>query len=157
MNRIPDALFAQMMPRAIAWAEGQEQQICSRGISLDQRGDDIARLAGVQQRERVRLLAVSQIPLPDEADLRRAAQDFGLLTTDTGGLTIGYGIYVLQKCWGDVKLVAHELKHVFQYEQCGGISGFLKKYLSEINEYGYPAAPMEQDAISFAYRMFPNK
>ena len=100
---------------------------------------------------------MSEIPLPHEADLRQAAQDFGLLTADTGGLTIGYGIFVLQRCWSNAKLVAHELMHVAQYEQCGGISGFVHKYLYEVNEYGYPAAPMEQDAIAFAEKMFPHK
>jgi hypothetical protein len=55
----------------------------------------------------------------------------------------------------DPKLVAHELMHVAQYERLGSIPAFLQQYLSEVNQYGYPAAPMEQEAIAFAEREFP--
>jgi hypothetical protein len=157
MSRIPDALFAQMLPRATAWAEMQARHILERGIGLSERGIEVARHAGVQHPERVRLLPVATIPIPEEADLRQAAQEFGLITQQTAGLTIGYGIFVLQNCSNDAKLVAHELMHVAQCENSGGIPGFLVKYLSEVNEYGYPEAPMEQQAIAFAESEFPSR
>jgi hypothetical protein len=55
-----------------------------------------------------------------------------------------------------VQLIAHEVVHVAQYEACGGMAAFLQKYLSEVNENGYPEAPMEQAAIKFAEREFPS-
>ena len=41
-------------------------------------------------------------------------------------------------------------------ERHGSILAFLRQYLSEINEYGYSASPMEQEAIVFAEKLFPN-
>jgi hypothetical protein len=47
--------------------------------------------------------------------------------------------------------------HVAQYERHGSIIAFLQQYLSEVNEYGYPAAAMEQEAIAFAESVFPSR
>jgi hypothetical protein len=44
--------------------------------------------------------------------------------------------------------------HVAQYERHGSLLAFLQQYLSEVNEYGYPAAPMEHEAIVFADKLF---
>jgi hypothetical protein len=156
MSLIPDSLFVGMLPRATAWARTQARRILTQGVGLNERGIEIARRAGVQHPEQVRLLFVAAIPLPEEADLRQAAQNFGLITEETAGLTLGHGIFALERCRNDQKLVAHELKHVAQSESCGGFDGFLQKYLSEVNEYGYPEAPMEQEAIAFAESEFPS-
>ena len=126
-----------------------------RSLILVPHGQEIARRAGVSRPESVRLLAVPEIPLPAEADLRQAARQFDLITQDTAGLTIGHGIFVREQCLKDAKLVAHELMHVAQYERHGSILGFLARDLSECNEFGYPAAPMEQEAIAFAVSVFP--
>ncbi|HEX4665027.1 MAG TPA: hypothetical protein VH207_00400 [Chthoniobacterales bacterium] len=56
-------------------------------------------------------------------------------------------------CWRDRALVAHELAHTAQYERLGGIAPFLKQYLFECLTIGYPAAPMEQEAIAEARRL----
>jgi len=37
------------------------------------------------------------------------------------------------------------------------IIAFLQKYLSEVNDCGYPAAPAEQEAIAFAESVFPRR
>jgi hypothetical protein len=34
---------------------------------------------------------------------------------------------------------------------------FVQQYLSEVNQYGYPAAAMEQEAIVFAGSVFPSR
>ncbi len=156
MPHISDSQLAEMLPRATAWAEMQERRILEQGCSLNQQGIEVARRAGVQHPEYVRLLYVAEIPLPKEADLAQAAHEFGLITPSTGGLTIGHGIFVRQHHTSD-SLVAHELKHVAQYENCGSIAAFLQTYLSEVNEHGYPQAPMEQEAIIFAEKEFPAK
>jgi len=157
MAQIPEHLFNLMLPRAAAWAQQQEKFTLrhSAALVLIPEGQDIARRAGVQRPNAVRLLAVPELPLPDEADLREAARAFGLITLETAGLTIGHGIFVRQDCLNDAKLIAHELMHVAQYERHGSILAFLRQYLSEVNEYGYPAAPMEQEAIAFAGTVFP--
>jgi hypothetical protein len=147
-----------MLPRAAAWAQQQERLMLGNkeSLVLIPEGQVIARRAGVSQPEAVRILAVPEIPLPEEADLREAAVAFGLITPGTAGLTIGYGIFVRQDCLKDPKLIAHELMHVAQYERLRSIPAFLQQYLSEVNQYGYPAAPMEQEAITFAESVFPS-
>jgi hypothetical protein len=155
--RIPDELFAQLLPRAAGWAEKQEQYILMHpnSLPLTEQGERLAVRAGVQQPKRVRLLAVPEMPLPEEMDLREAANALDLITPSTAGLTIGYGIFV-EPNW-DSSLLAHELVHVAQYEQCGSIRNFLQRYIGECNEYGYPDAPMEQAAIAFASSEYPPK
>jgi hypothetical protein len=69
-------------------------------------------------------------------------------------MTIGHGIFVLQDCLQNPNLIAHELMHVAQYERHGSLLAFLQQYLSEVNDYGYPAAPMEHEAIVFADKLF---
>ncbi len=64
-------------------------------------------------------------------------------------------MFIVEKYRTEAWLVAHELKHVAQYESCDGFDGFLRKYLSEVNLYGYLEAPMEQEAIAFASSSFP--
>jgi len=156
---IPQNIFNDMLPRAATWAQQQEQIMLgsAQAQRLTQAGQEIARRAGVARPEAVRILAVPEIPLPEEADLRAAAVNFGLITPGTAGLTIGYGIFVRQSCFNDAKLIAHELKHVAQYERHGGIPGFLQHYLAEVNQHGYPAAPMEQEAVAFAESVFPTE
>jgi len=39
--------------------------------------------------------------------------------------------------------------HVAQFERFGGIHAFLAKYLREILENGYDAAPLELEAVAF--------
>ncbi len=154
---IPENVFNEMLPRAAAWAQQQEQFMLGNPASLVlvPQGQDIARRAGVSDPLAVRILGVPEIPLPDALDLRQAAIAFGLITPGTAGLTIGRGIFVRQDSLKDAKLIAHELKHVAQYERLGSILAFLQQYLTEVNQHGYPAAPMEQEAIAFAETEFP--
>jgi hypothetical protein len=87
----------------------------------------------------------------------KSNRNTSLITPETAGLTIGQGIFVRADCANDAKLIAHELKHVAQYDRHGSIIAFLQQYLSEVNEYGYPAAAMEQEAIAFAESVFPTR
>ena len=149
MTRIPDAMLAELHPRVTAWVEAQERLILEQGEGLDESEMRIASQAGVLKPERVRLLAVAQVPLPQEGTLRRAAQAFGFVSEMTDGLTVGYGFFVRKSRRKDPALVAHELVHVAQYERYGGVQGFLAKYLAEINDHGYDSAPLELEAVAF--------
>jgi hypothetical protein len=155
---IPEHILNEMLPRAAAWAQQQELLMLSHKDSLVLIPEEqaTARRAGVAQPEAVRILGVPEIPLPEEADLRDAAVAVGLITPGTAGLTIGHGIFIRRECLNDSKLIAHELKHVAQFERYGSIPAFLQQYLSEVNQYGYPAAPMELEAIVFAEACFPS-
>lgn len=149
MRRIPDAMLADLQPLVAAWVEDQERRILEQGEALNESELRIAKAAGVLHPERVRILAVTKTPLPEERSLRRAAQAFGFVSEMTDGLTAGYGFFVRDFRRHDPTLVAHELAHVAQYERLGGIEPFLAKYLAEINENGYDAAPLELEAVAF--------
>lgn len=145
--------FAQLFPLAVAWAEQQENHILQNGVQLTSSQITDARLVSVVNPEKVRLLKVNQIPLPSEPSLRTAAQMTGLITANTIGLTLRYGVFIRRDFWNDRKIVVHELVHVAQYERLGGIDKFLQKYLQECIIIGYPQAPMEQEAITLSNKI----
>lgn len=147
MNGISPEQLAALLPLACAWAEEQETLILRDGFALTTSQLEDARLAGVRQPERVRLLRVSQIPLPEHPILRAAAEATRLISPGTSGLTLRYGIYIRSDHWGVRRLVVHELVHTSQYERFGGFRAFLQAYLEQCLTCGYPDAPLEQEAV----------
>jgi hypothetical protein len=145
--------LAELFPLAVTWAEQQEDYILQNGILLTPSQVTDARLIPVVNPEKVRLLKVNQIPLPAEPLLKTAAQMTGLITANTIGLTLRYGVFIGKDFWNERKIVVHELAHVAQYERLGGISQFLQKYLQECITIGYPQAPMEQEAIRISSKI----
>jgi len=145
--------FEHLLPRAAAWASGEESRILAAGIALTATQLSDARRVGVAQPERIRLLVVDSIPRPDDPILRAASEATGLLSPFTAGLSLRYGIYVRSEFVDDRFLIAHELVHTAQYERCGGIIEFLRQYLHECLAIGYPDAPMEQEAIILSERL----
>jgi hypothetical protein len=154
MNR--EALLAQLerlIPLAARWAEALETRILRDGVPLSEEELIDARALGVREPARVRLLCLASVPTPDDVALRAAAAAVQFLTPATRGLALRYGIFVRADCWRDRGLIAHELAHTEQYERLGGIEPFLRQYLGECLAIGYPAAPMEQEAIAAAGRL----
>ncbi len=145
--------FSFLMPLACKWAEDQEQVILRNGDALSDVQLADARNVGVIHPERIRLLIVNQIPMPDHPALNAAATAIHLITPSTAGLTLRYGIYIRSDHRNNRQLITHELVHSAQYERLGGFLPFLQQYLYECNTIGYPAAPMEQEAISTAAQM----
>ena len=88
---------------------------------------------------------VDRLPLPSDPELKAAALATGLLGPGMVGLTLNYGIYL---CHGHdtARLLSHEFRHVYQYEQLGSIAEYLPVYLKQIVDYGYMKAPFEVDA-----------
>lgn len=144
----------ELLPLAASWAEEQERHILAAGTALaEEQLADAARV-GVMQPERVRLLAVSGIPAPEHPVLRAASEATGLISPFTAGLTLRYGIFVRSDFIDDRRLIAHELVHTGQYERFGSVAAFLRQYLSECLTIGYPAAPLEQEAILRSEELF---
>jgi hypothetical protein len=135
----------RLMPKAIAWAEARAAEITTTGVPLTDLELRLAHLVGVQEPERVRILEVSEIPQPQDPELRQAVAATGLLGPHTIGLTLGYGIYIVAGHSSN-RLVSHECRHVYQYEIAGSIRNYLPAYLAEIASDGYEAAPLEMDA-----------
>ena len=137
-----------ILPLATRWVHEQEQRIVSEGILLAPNEAFLAHLAGVRNPEKVRLMHVDFIPMPEDTVLRKANELVNLVSPVTAGITFGYGIYIRDDIWGDRKLLAHELVHVAQYERFGSVGAFLKEYLDECLSIGYPNGPLEQEAIT---------
>jgi hypothetical protein len=142
--------FQRLIPLACRWAEAQERVIAETGRPLNAEELELARRMGIFRAERVRILAVAEIPAPEHLQLRMAAQQVGLFGSETAGMTLRYGIFVQHDSANDRRLVAHELGHVKQYERMGGFRAFMERYLFECMMMGYPNTPMEQEAEEIA-------
>jgi hypothetical protein len=147
MNNQIQAILPELLPIAAQWASEQERRILRDGVPLSAISLDDARTVGVKSPESIRLLKVDSIPVPDHPLLMQAAAATSLISPATAGLTLRYGIFIRADCWTNRRLIAHECAHTAQYERIGSIEQFLAQYLEECVEIGYPAAPMEQEAV----------
>ena len=140
-------LVPVMLPLAVAWLARQERRILAEGVPLDADQLADARTLGVAAPERVRLLCLPRLPLPDNRLVRAVALRTGTLATGTIGLSARYGIFLREPYHRERHLLVHELTHTRQYERLGGIRPFLRQYLRECLTVGYWKAPMEWEAI----------
>jgi hypothetical protein len=149
---LPDQ-FEVLFPLAVQWAEAKEKVILEHGTALSQQYVQDAKSVGVKYPERVRIYKVFQIPIPKHPILKAAAEATQLITPATIGISLGYGIFIHNNFADDRYTIVHELAHTMQYEKFGGLYPFLKKYLWECIEIGYPQTPMEQEAIRLAEKI----
>lgn len=155
-RKIIIAQFEKLLPLAAKWASSLETRILREGLALSEQELADARAIGVREPQRVRLLSLNSVPVPDDFTLRTAAAAIQFLTPATRGLTLRYGIFVRRDCWRDRRLIAHELVHTTQYERLGGFEPFLRQYLSQCLTIGYPEAPLEQEAILAVNHLGPD-
>ena len=139
-------LVTVMLPLAVAWLGRQARRILAEGVPLD--ADQLADACalGIAAPERVRLLCLPRLPLPDNRLVRAVALRTGTLATGTIGLSARYGIFLREPYHRERRLLVHELTHTRQYERMGGIRPFLRRYLRECLAVGYANAPMEREA-----------
>ena len=83
--------------------------------------------------------------MPSDPQLSAAAEQTGFLEPGMVGLTLGHSVFI-RHGHETPRLLSHEFRHVYQYEQAGSIADFLPVYLLQIVESGYPAATFEIDA-----------
>jgi hypothetical protein len=143
-----------LLPRARAWATRESQRILRSGQPLSAQGLAVARAVGVANPERIRVLEVPAIPAPEDPELKQLALDQKLIRPSTGGLTLGYGIFIVQGRL-DVRLLSHECRHVHQVEAAGGLEAFLPLYLQQIAGFTYDNAPYELDARQHELNAWP--
>ncbi len=134
-----------ILPFACAWASRQESTILKMGVPLSLGQINVATRLDILHPERIRLLAVSQVP-PLNWLLRWVGEKLGVVSGQTIGMTLRYGIFIREEHWADRRLLVHELAHVAQYERLGGFRGFLQQYLEECINPGYPLGDLEQEA-----------
>jgi hypothetical protein len=138
---------------ASAWCDQQEQAILSKGVPLTAEETEWAKQIGVAYPDRVRLLCVDEIPLPQDPVLRAAAEQYHFLSPTTVGMAIRYGILIKREVWREKWTIVHELAHTVQYERYGGIGPFLRQYLGECLTVGYDQSPLEREAVTVTQRM----
>jgi hypothetical protein len=146
------AEMPRLLPLAVTWAESQEARILREGDPLRGRAVTLARLVGVLTPDRVRVLLVPRIPRPEQPSLAAACEQLGFLEKDTVGLVIGYAMFIRRGFQGDPILMAHELRHVAQYEKHESVAAYISQYFQELLRHGYDRAPYEIDACSAATR-----
>jgi hypothetical protein len=140
----------RLMPLACKWAESEASRILATGVTLDPVGLRLASCVGVRAPEQVRVLFVPTIPRPAEPALAQACDATGIIGPETRGLTLGHGVFIRERDEANPWLLAHELRHVSQYEGFGSIAAFLGKYLPELVQFGPTNSPLELDASEAA-------
>jgi len=121
--------FEYLSPLAYQWAKAQEEFVLTRGTSLGPAHIADARRVGVQDCDRVKVLVVDRIPLPDNKELAEAARRSQIITEASRGMAIGHGIIIRADCWGDRELLLHQLVHVAQCERSGSLEQWIRDYL----------------------------
>jgi hypothetical protein len=139
------AALLRLLPLAIDWVQAQELEVLASGRALTDVEVKLAVAVGVRHPDRVRLKFFTEIPQPNNPELRALGIQTGLLGPHIGGITFGHGIYI-QEGQATNRLISHELRHVHQYEDAGSIAAFLGTYLEQIATVGYERAPLELDA-----------
>lgn len=132
-------------PLVLLWGTFLHWTITYRGRPLEPWEEAIARKVGVTHPDQIRLITVRDMPFPMLPGLRRLAERHGMSRDGAHGLTLGHGIFIKDGCYS-VRLLSHECRHVYQYEQAGSTRKLLTRYLEEVLEYGYSNAPLEKDA-----------
>ncbi len=153
MRTLALGLLPALLPLAAWWVALHERRILRLGVPLSPEGLRDAMLMGVAHPEKIRLMKVDRIPWLNGRLVKLLSRIMPAVSCNTVGLSLRYGIYIRSKYWGNRHLIAHECVHTGQYERRAEIAGFLRAYFTECIEFGYPAAPMEQQAILSSARI----
>jgi hypothetical protein len=132
-----------LLPLAVDWVTTTAAEGAKTGATLGAPGIALARKVGVRHPEEIKVVAVDHLPQPSHPLLYQAASEVGLLNGT--GLTLGHTIFLCRRD-NRLQLLAHECRHVAQYEMAGSIAAFLAVYLQQLVTAGYENAPFEIDA-----------
>lgn len=150
----PDAMRAEqqhvfMVDHLVMMATRVAGVIQQTGRVLTESEIVLARRVGVLQPESVRLLECSPSVLASDAMTHSCASKLGINLSQIMGLCLGYAVLIRPGVMSS-RLLAHELRHVAQFEQFGqSLDRFMRVYFSELEAYGYADAPMEIDARAY--------
>lgn len=137
-----------LVPAAIAWTETLSAEILRQGIPLSAELQALAGSVGVRQPEAIRLWETEYLPMPEDAELRQAIFATGLLGANMSALSLGYGV-VVRSGSNLSRLLGHNFRHVYQFEQAGSLAAFMTQYVQQVIEYGHEQAPLELDARAY--------
>ena len=149
--------FDRLAPLALQWAKRQEAYVLAHGVPLTANQATDARLVGVEQPGRVRVLVVDRIPLPDDKELADAARQAQIITDASRGVAIGYGIIIRADSWRNREILLHQLVHVAQCERSGGLEKFVHEYLVDRrSSRDFSFGSLEDEARSMAREICAN-
>jgi len=131
---------------AADWAERNAAESLAAGRPLSAAEVEIARRVGVREPARIRIRLAPELPAPTEPLLVAAAARIGLMPQSASGMTLGYAVILRVGSESDRRLLAHEFRHVAQYEARGGIRPFLAEHIPHLMQHGYEDSPYEVDA-----------
>lgn len=148
---IDQETFEQLVALAYQWAKAQEEFVLAHGIPLSPQQLADARRAGVRDCDRIKVLVVDRIPLPETGDLAEAAQRTPIVTPDTRCVGVGHAIMIRAEAWGDRELLVHNLVHIAQCERSGGLKQWVQEYLFDRqNSAAFTAGILEEEARGMA-------
>jgi len=126
-----DKTFEKLLPIAVQWAKAQEAFVLRHGSSLSSRHLADARLAGIKDPTRVRVLVVDRIPLPEDPSLAEASKRVGIVTEDTRCMGFGHALIIRVDAWHDRETILHNFVHIAQCERAGGLEQWCRQYLGD--------------------------
>jgi hypothetical protein len=146
--------FEHLLPLAYRWAKAQEEFVLARGNPLGARLARDAKLVGVQDCDRVRVLVVDRIPLPENPELAKASKRIGIITKDTRCAGFGHALIIRVDAWNDRELILHNLVHIAQCERCGGLEQWVRQYLGDrTNCPNFTVGSLEEEARRIAHEI----
>ncbi len=145
-------IIVAAMPWVGWWAWRTERRTLREGRPLFTSEWAAAERVGVRHPEKVRVIAVEEIPMPGLAWMHRIAARWGFDRRQIGGLCLRYGILLRRDLAAQPIIMAHELVHTAQYERHGSLTGFLRAYLLQCLRTGYSHAPLEREAVEKSTR-----
>ena len=147
INKILLFILPWILPSVYRFAYSRAFNCTMQGRHLTENEIEIAKRVGVKKPFLISVLLVDEVSGPDGFILRTLGKLAGFPFSQLAGITFGYGITVRRDVFGN-KLLAHECRHVAQYEELG-FELFLTAYLTQVLSVGYWDAFFEQDARAF--------
>jgi hypothetical protein len=146
--------FEYLLSLAYQWAKTQENFVLEHGSRLSARHMADAKIAGVKDPSRVRVLVVDRIPLPNDRQLAEASSRIGILTQDTRCMGFGYALIIRVDAWNDRELILHNLVHIAQCERSGGLENWCREYLGDRNNCPrFTIGSLEDEARRLAHEI----
>jgi hypothetical protein len=151
---LDQATFEYLLPLAYQWCKATEAFVLAHGVPLSPRQLADARRAGVQDCSRIRVLVVDRIPLPENPELAQAARHVRILTEETRCVGFGHALIIRADGWGDRELLLHNLVHIAQCENSGGLEPWVRRYLSNRRTSAqFSLGALEDEARSLARKI----
>ncbi|MBL0690847.1 MAG: hypothetical protein JJV97_00725 [SAR324 cluster bacterium] len=142
----PSVRYPLVFQKILKWATSRSQSIAQRGAWLTPEATKLALKLGVKEPDKIRIYSAHDaMDIGDEA-LSRLLKKFGFSTSRTCGITLFHSIAMNPYCNSNLVVLAHELRHVAQFEACGSLEFYLNYYLMEVGYFGYGKGPLEVDA-----------